>query len=110
VHITFKELPLKQLLIPPREIPLGFICPEKSPLAISLFSFLFFQLKKKQKIEHQTELYPVMFWTLNLWKAYLHLDGLNPIPVSICLEKSCPLFLPANHFEICLSKYVNSTG
>jgi hypothetical protein len=71
---------------------------EKSPLAVS---FLFFP--KKQKIEHQTELNPVTYWTLNTWKAYLCPAGLNPVPVSALRKVACHFSLLAGFKAACVN-------
>jgi hypothetical protein len=63
---------------------------EKSPGSFSLFflSDLFVYFAKKQKVKHQTEWNPAIYWIPNQWKACLFPTGLNPVPVSGCLEKS----------------------
>jgi hypothetical protein len=53
---------------------------------------------------------PMTEWTPNPWKAYLHPVRLNAVPVSICLEKSCPPFLPSGPIQGCLCKSTNPTG
>jgi hypothetical protein len=84
----------------------------KRTLAVSPFYFLFFSLSffKNQTIEHQTELSPGTSWTPNPWKAYLLSTRLNPLPESICFERSNTPFLPATWFQSCLHKSIDLTG
>jgi hypothetical protein len=59
---------------------------------------------------HQTELNTVTSWTTSLWKAYLCPTALNPVPVSVWLEKSSMPFLPSSLFQSYLNKSADLTG
>jgi hypothetical protein len=79
----------------------------KKPLTVSPIFFLCFN---KQKIEHQPESNYVTSWTPNLWKASLHPALLNPVPGSVCLDKSSTPFLHTGQFQSCLGKPTDPTG
>jgi hypothetical protein len=59
------------------------------------FLLFFFYSFNKQKIEHQPESNFMISWTSNPWKASFP-STLNPVPGSVCLEKSSMLFLSAS--------------
>jgi hypothetical protein len=52
----------------------------------------------------------VTSWIPNPWKVYLYPTALNPVPVSVCLEKSSTPFLPTGQFQSCLCKPADPTG
>jgi hypothetical protein len=69
---------------------------EKSPLAISPFSFFIFLFQKAED--------PVTSWTLDLCKAYPRPTMLNPVLVSVCLEKrGMPFSLLAGFKAACVN-------
>jgi hypothetical protein len=61
-----------------------------------LFSCLFFFHSRNQKTEDPIELDSVTYWLPNPWKTYICPSGLDPVPLSICLCKSCLPFLSAS--------------
>jgi hypothetical protein len=66
--------------------PTGNVCPAKKAWwSFSPPPLFFFN---KQKIEDQPESNSVTIWTPNPWKSSLHPTTLNPVAVSVCIDKT----------------------